>query len=205
MWTVEVASRARRESIWGGMAERVADVTPGEGVMRTAEEARREKNWTDAVKKGPLMAADRNPCERCGELFTVPRRAPHKRFCTERCQRNAESERYRQRHTERAWCPRCGEGFERATGTARGRVYCSTRCQYAERSAEYQKREDIRAGIARARALRRPRGDASNALERKVAVLAIPGSGGDPRSDGHGTARGGRSEGVRVGGFPKGV
>lgn len=132
---------------------------PENGALQTAELARREKNWTDAVKKGPLMAADRNPCERCGELFTVPRRAPHKRFCTERCQRNAESERYRRRHPEKAWCPRCGEGFERATGTARGRVYCSTRCQYAERSAEYQKREDIRAGIARARALRRPGGD----------------------------------------------
>jgi predicted nucleic acid-binding Zn ribbon protein len=52
-------------------------------------------------------------CERegCETPFKVTH--PLKRFCSESCQRAAEKERYRRRHTEQAVCLNCGGSFER--------------------------------------------------------------------------------------------
>ncbi len=92
-------------------------------------------------------------CERCGTAFKVTH--PLKRFCSERCQRRAENERYRARHIESAICPRCGTTFERTTTTKRLEVYCSLECQYEARSAEYRGRADINANLKWAELVRR--------------------------------------------------
>jgi hypothetical protein len=78
-----------------------------------------------------------------------------KRFCSERCQRAAECDRYRARRTERATCKHCGTTFERTTTTKRLKVFCSVECQYEARSAEYQERADIKANLKRAKLVRR--------------------------------------------------
>lgn len=101
-----------------------------------------------------LAVADDKPmrrCERCETPFSVPRQAPHKRFCSERCQRAAERERYRRRHTEIARCKRCGGRFTRAATSKRTKVYCTLGCQWAKRSSDYRNRDDIRAQLAAAR------------------------------------------------------
>jgi hypothetical protein len=84
-----------------------------------------------------------------------PTRAPHKRFCSERCQRIAERRRYRARHTEQATCRGCGRTFERTVTSKRLQLYCTTACQWETRSADYAKRPDIQAQMARARAARK--------------------------------------------------
>jgi endogenous inhibitor of DNA gyrase (YacG/DUF329 family) len=99
--------------------------------------------------EAPLM----DLCERCSMPFEVTH--PRKRFCSERCQRAAERERYRARRTESAACPHCGEAFERTTTTKRLKVYCSLECQYEARSAEYGARADIKANLKRAELVRR--------------------------------------------------
>ena len=92
-------------------------------------------------------------CERCGEPFELTH--PPKRFCSERCQRAAESERYRARRAESATCPYCGTTFERTTTTKRLKRYCSLECQYQARSDEYQGRADVKANLKRAELVRR--------------------------------------------------
>jgi FPG/IleRS zinc finger protein len=91
-------------------------------------------------------------CERCGAPFEVTH--PMKRFCSERCQRQSEKERYRARHTEEATCKRCGRSFERVVIGQRKKVYCSLECQYEARSVEYRQRPDLRRRLERARRLR---------------------------------------------------
>ena len=107
-------------------------------------------------------------CERCETPFTVPKTAPHKRFCSERCQRAAERERYRRRRTDQANCKRCGEPFERTTTTKRQQVYCSLRCQHIGRQESYRQRADIQAGIRRAAQSRHPGGNPESPSQRTV-------------------------------------
>ena len=114
--------------------------------------ARREKNSRlQAQKKTAgegLMAA----CERCGAEFKVTH--PWKRFCSERCQRQGEKERYRARHTEQATCKHCGGSFRRVVIGRRKKVYCSLACQYEAKSIAYQTRADVKANLRRARRIR---------------------------------------------------
>jgi hypothetical protein len=103
-----------------------------------------------------VLADGKRTCalDGCGETFTPPSRAPHKRFCCERHQRTAEKRRFRERHTETATCKRCGRPFERSSVDGRPRVYCATRCQYGYRSVDYRSRPDIRDNLSRARLFR---------------------------------------------------
>jgi hypothetical protein len=87
-------------------------------------------------------------CEACGEPFEFTH--PSKRFCSERCQRNAANARYRRNRVETATCPYCGCAFRRSTTTQRKQVYCFPGCQYEARSADYQGRADIKANLKRA-------------------------------------------------------
>jgi FPG/IleRS zinc finger protein len=91
-------------------------------------------------------------CERCGTPFEVTH--PMKRFCSGRCQRQSEKERYRARHTEEASCKRCGRVFERVVVGQRKKVYCSLECQYETRSEDYQRRPELRWQLDRARRIR---------------------------------------------------
>jgi hypothetical protein len=94
-------------------------------------------------------------CERCGAPFMVTH--PLRRFCSERCQRQSEKERYRARHTEPATCKRCGKVFKRVVIRERKKVYCSLDCQYEARSADYQQRPELRRQLDRARRIREAR------------------------------------------------
>ena len=87
----------------------------------------------------------------CETTFVPPPQAPHKRYCSERHQRTAESRRYRARHTELATCKACGSAFERTTTSKRLQVYCALDCQYQARSETYRQRLDIRENLRRAR------------------------------------------------------
>ena len=92
------------------------------------------------------------PCERCETPFKVTH--PQKRFCSESCQRAAEKQRYRERHTEQAVCLNCGSSFERVVIGRRKKIYCSTGCQYELKSILFKTRPDLRANIVAARRAR---------------------------------------------------
>ena len=92
-------------------------------------------------------------CERCETPFRVTH--PQKRFCSESCQRAAEKDRYRARHTEQAVCLNCGASFERVVIGKRKKVYCSKDCQYEMKSILFRTRPDLRANIVAARRARR--------------------------------------------------
>jgi hypothetical protein len=77
---------------------------------------------------------------------------PMKRFCSERCKRASDKDRYRARHRETATCKRCGASFERVVVGRRLKVFCSKSCQYEAKSESMRRRPDIRLRLARARA-----------------------------------------------------
>lgn len=128
---------------------------PRSALQRTAGEAPREEKPANvggasprkrrrlAFSNSPLV---RKTCARedCGMGFET--RIPHKRFCSDRCQRIAERRRYRARHTEWATCKGCGERFDRSAVGERKKVYCTTDCQAESRSIEYRERDDIGRG-----------------------------------------------------------
>ena len=126
-----------------------------------------------AIRTADDLGSARTPCRRrCTRRSprSSPRHEPYalpegdslsartakaiQRFCSTRCRRIAERQRYRLRNTANARCPRCGKTFERTTTSKRLQVYCSLRCQYESRAAEYARREDIQESIARARTAR---------------------------------------------------
>lgn len=83
---------------------------------------------------------DQRTCPSCGADFTPAH--PRTRYCSRACSKREERRRYRDRHTERAYCKHCGIGFQRVAPRVAGnpKVYCSTNCQYEARSQQYKQR-----------------------------------------------------------------
>lgn len=74
------------------------------------------------------MSIDLKECDRCGTEFAAWH--PKKRFCSKRCQTQAATERYVQKHSEIAQCQGCGQDFQRRARASTKARYCSTQCRW---------------------------------------------------------------------------
>lgn len=142
--SVFVRAAARKTS---GTPNARSQRKPGPGVAGASQSPRSDRVGGQDIGSSFRVCA----LDGCEEGFVPPSHAPHKRFCSERHRRTAEKRRYRERHTETAWCPACGDSFTRTTTSRRLQVYCTPDCQYRYRSFSYRKRADIQEGIRRAR------------------------------------------------------